>query len=177
MLLHPPHILDDLRTATLFLDTNVFSVSFRNPELGSFLVDLREHGCALVTIPSVLFEVTRGSNDLAMYNKRAEALKDLVSYIDPMKATVALDGFSVIMAKLLSPKDSQYTDFLLAACLYQFSSSNIFLMTSDLRSMPRAIFDREYVITAALGDDMQNFGIFRINRDNYGRAAASLLSS
>jgi len=177
MVLHPPQIFEKLRYKTLFLDTNVFSTAFRYEELTNFLLDLRENDCALVTIPSVLFEVTRGSATLSVYNERAEALKSLVTYTDPMAFANQLDAFSVVMAKLLKPERSQYTDFLLSACLFKYrASGEVLLMTSDIQSLPSSIL---IVSTSSLRknrSEIRNFGIFRLNDAHYERASAELLT-
>jgi hypothetical protein len=178
MVISHPKLSKDLEHAHLFLDTNVFSTAFRNIELANLLVDLRENGCALTTIPSVLFEVTRGSSSLEIYNQRAEGVDSLVDYIDPMRwANDNLDEFSVVMAKLVSVDKSQYTDFLLAACLVKFQGSRALLMTADLNSMPASIFDRIHIITADNGKEVRTFGIYQLNPTNYGKVQLSLTKS
>ena len=176
MVLTPQNLTSRLEHQTLFLDTNVFSVAYRYSELVDFLDDLRNHDCALVTIPSVEFEVTRGSSSLTIFNARAKALKKLITYIDPMLFIDDVDDFSVVMANLQKPEKSQYTDFLLAACLYQFRTSKPRLMTSDIASMPPSIFDREFVVTSENHNEIINYGIFSLNDANYEKAAAALLS-
>lgn len=175
MVLYSPELLKTLNHKTLFLDTNVFSVAFRYPQFGEFLTDILDQDCALVTIPSVLFEVTRGSSSLEIYNQRATALKELVTYTDPMTYLSEVDEFSVVMAKLQKADKVQYTDFLLAACLYKYQASKPYLMTTDMASMPKSIFDREFIVTAEHGAEIVNYGIFSLNYNHFEKAATALL--
>lgn len=175
MILSPPHFLQDLNKSTIFLDTNVFSVASRNKDLLELLVDLKnEADCALTTIPSVLFEVTNGSNNLEIYNERAEFVISLVTMVNPMQFINNLSDFSVIMAKINAANKS-YTDFLLAACLYNYRHAKVHLLTSDLRALP-SFFQREHIITVEeKSGDVKNFGLYTFDEAAYTKAATNII--
>lgn len=159
-ILHHPQFLQELDKSTVFLDTNVFSTASRNQDFLGLLVDLKnEADCALTTIPSVLFEVTNGSTTLEVYNERTEFVTSLVDAINPMKFMNDLSDFSVIMSKINAANKS-YTDFLLAACLYNYRHAKVYLITSDLRALP-VFFPRKHIITVEeRSGNVKDFGVY-----------------
>lgn len=176
MILYPSQLLSDLKLATVFLDTNVFSSASRNQEFADLLVDILNSDCALATIPSVVFEVTNGSSSLKIYNERADFIKSIASVINPLSFMGDIADFSVTMAKL-NANNKSYTDFLLAACLYHYSHTPVFLMTKDLRLLP-SFFDRKCVITLdRRTGDVENFGLYNFNASSYTKAVAGILKS
>lgn len=175
MILYQPKLPQDLNKATLFLDTNVFSVAARSKSFLDFLIYLKsESGCAYTTIPSVLFEVTNGSSTLEVYNERAKFLDSLVESINPVSFINRIAEFSVIMAKL-NANNKSYTDFLLASCLYHYRHANVYLMTTDLKALP-SFFERTHLVTAEENSgEVKNFGIYTFDEQAYVKAAAKTL--
>lgn len=174
MPLHHPDLFAKLHNHTLFLDTNVFSTATRSKDFADFLVELKnEAACAFATIPSVVFEVTNGSSTLAIYNERAEYINLITDSVVPTNFIDRIQDFSVLMAKLNAGNKS-YTDFLLAACLYQWRHMETYLITTDLKAFP-SFFDRDFLITVEQDSgDVINFGLYRLNEDKYVRALGAL---
>ena len=178
MTLYPPQLLRDLADSTLFLDTNVFSIGSRSVGLLDLLTKLRnDAGCDFTSIPSVLFELVRGSNSIEAYNESVDFFNDLVSYTNPLTFIDKLSDFSIVMAKV-NASNKSYTDFLLAACLYQYrNSGKVFLLTSDLKALP-SFYDREYLITTDedKSKEVRNLGIYKFNTENYVKTAQQVIS-
>jgi hypothetical protein len=175
MTLYPSQLLQDLNQATIFLDTNVFSVATKSKDFLDLLVDLKnDASCALTTIPSVVFEVTNGSSTLEIYNERTEFISSLVDAINPMKFIDNIADFSVVMAKI-NANNKSYTDFLLSSCLYQYRHVKVSLLTTDLRALP-PFFERAHIITTEeTSGDVKNFGLYRFDEVAYTKAAANIL--
>lgn len=175
MTLYPSQLLQQLDRATIFLDTNVFSTATRSKTFVDLLVDLKnEASCALTTIPSVVFEVNNGSSTLEIYNERAEFIASLVDAINPMTFIDKISDFSVVMAKI-NANNKSYTDFLLAACLYQYRHAKVFLMTSDLRALP-SFYERTHIVTTEeTNGGIKNFALYKFNETAYVNAAANII--
>lgn len=167
----------------LFVDTNVFVGAANSDELLSFLVDLRQkESCQVLTISSAIYEFTRGSKTLAEFNNKREFVNDLtdrVISVGPLLENPTNDVFSLVMSRLVNSKDSDYTDFLLATCLYQYSRlEEVYLMTSDIRSMPRNIFDVVGGVTCVDAEsNLRHYIICRLNRDCFAKAAENISKS
>lgn len=177
MTLYPPQLLHDLEGATLFLDTNVFSIGIRSRGLIELLAALRNQAnCAFTTIPSVLFEFVRGSNSVEVYNENIEFFNSLVSYVNPASFLNNISDFSIVMAKV-NAKNKSYTDFLLAACLYNYRrSGKVYLLTTDINAFP-SFFERTDIVTVTedKSAEIRNFGIFKFNTDSYVQAVEQVL--
>lgn len=172
MTLHHPKLFQQINThTTIVLDTNVFSVASHSKDFAEFLVELRSNTkCAYTTIPPVVFEVTNGSSNLEIYNQRAEYINTTVDSIIPINFLDKIIEFSFMMAKLNSTNNA-YTDYQLAALLYQYRHVDIYLMTADLKALPSFFYDREFIITATANKgDVKNFGLFKFNETNYVKA-------
>jgi hypothetical protein len=172
--------LDELLSGkVLFLDTNVFIGASLSGELSGWLAALlADKGCEILTISSVSYEFARGSKTLEEFNTRRKFINDLTKII-PVGRLLENDNnnvFSLVMSRLVSARDSDYTDFLLATCLYQYSKlETVYLMTADVRSMPRAIFDVKGNITCVDSkDNMGHYVIYCLNKDNFTSAARDL---
>ncbi|HMH69811.1 MAG TPA: hypothetical protein VK502_00260 [Candidatus Saccharimonadales bacterium] len=174
-ILYPQQALHDLKDSTIFLDTNVFSIGARCQPLIDMLVTLKaDHGCSLTTIPSVLFEFTNGSSDLQIFNQRRELMSAIVDSVNPARYINNIDDFSVVMAKI-NGQNRSYTDFLLAAALYSYRHAKVYLLTTDLRALPK-FFDRVSIIMAEeKSGDVKNFGIYSFNEESYLKAARSII--
>jgi len=172
--LYPPLIQQELKDHHIFLDTNVFIYASKNESLVDFLLGPNnDANCAFTTIPSVLFEFTRGSNTAPEYTKRVEFLTSLVESINPMSFLNNIADFHIVMSKINS-KNKSYTDFLLAACLYQYRQSQVALITTDLGAFP-PFFPRSHIVTVEHMNEVVNFGVFKFSPDAYAQAAAKTL--
>lgn len=176
MILYQAQLLQDLKLATLFLDTNVFSIAARSKAFSDFLENLQnETECVYTTIPSVVFEVTNGSSTLEVYNERANLIKALVDYVNPMTFMDKITNFTVVMSKI-NASNKSYTDFLLSSCLYQYRHANVYLMTTDLRALP-SFFERVHIVTAEENSgDIKNFALFKFNQLAYAKAANKIIN-
>jgi predicted nucleic acid-binding protein len=172
--IYSPTITSDLKSHTLFLDTNVFIFASKNKSFFDFLVELKNKGdCAFATIQPVIFEYTRGIESAKAYNERIEFVNSVVDWVNPMKFLEDIEDFHVLMAKVNSGNKS-YTDFLLAACLYQYGNRNTALLTADLKALP-SFYERSHIITVEHGNELKNFGVYRMEMSGYFAALASAL--
>lgn len=162
--------------ATIIVDTNVFSTMQRSKSFIEFLEAMKQKtGCAYATIETVLFETTISSSSREVYEKRTDITQTLLDAILPTNFISKTKDFNILMAKL-NASNTSFTDFQLAACLYQHRNSRCYLLTSDQQALP-TFFDREFVITAQQdGGRLVNFGFFRFNNKSYVKAAESVLS-
>lgn len=177
MTLYPQQILNDLKDHFIFLDTGVFITAPKSKSFVELLVKLRnEANCSFSTIPSVLFEYTNGSETLDRYNKKATFLKSLVDNIDPLTFLNNIPDFYVVMAKINDQNKSQ-TDFLLAACLYNYRHAKVALLSGDLKAYP-AFFPRTHVITVEQDGTkaIRNLAVYKFDGAGYAQAAQSALS-
>lgn len=161
-----------LQNKTIFLDANVFIGALCSDSFVIQLVELREKNDAeFLTISSAVYEFTRNSKSLAEFNDKRNFVNDLVNRVisvGPLLENPQNDVFSLVMSKLVSGKDSDYTDFLLATCLYQYSKlDDVYLLTSDLRSMPRDIFDVRGSITSVDKQLMRHYVVYSLNKKNF----------
>lgn len=170
--LYPPDIHQHLKNKFIFLDTNVFIFAAKNESFTDFLISLNKVGCSFSTIPSVVFELTNGSNSSDTYNKRIELVNSLVDRVDPVQFMNNISDFYIVMSKINSNNPS-YTDFLLAACLYQYRNSNAILLTADLKALP-SFFPREDVIAVEHGKEVKPFGFYSFDLEGYAKAAAKI---
>lgn len=179
MILQEPNLKELLSNSNIFIDTNVFSAAFRDEEFFNWLFDIRGEGRSLLTIESVLFEVTKGSTDLDTYNGRREVVQGLVDKIVPLENWMnSIDEFTLVMAKQPKPT-KEYTDFLLAACLYKYGDNIItnYLLTSDQKALPVSLFKREAVVTLANDTQITNFCLYSFNSIAFIKAAEKILQA
>lgn len=174
MTIYPPDIQRQLKDYHLFLDTNVFIYAAKNKSFFDFLTGLNNAAnCSFTTIPSVLFEFTSGSDTAQKYAERTDFLTSLVDSINPVSFINSIPDFYTVMAKVNS-KNKSYTDFLLAACLYQFRRSKVALLTTDLKAFP-PFFPLTQLISVSHTNEVVNFGIFQFNSAGYAEAAKKIL--
>lgn len=162
----------------IFLDTNVFVGALLSDDLALLLADLRSsQQSQVLTISSAVYEFTRGSKTLEEFNDKREfvnGLTDRVISVGRLLENPKNDVFSLVMSRMVSSKDSDYTDFLLATCLYQYSRlEKVYLITSDLRSMPRDIFDVVGSITCSDKEALRHYVVYCLNETNFSAAIRS----
>lgn len=177
MLLQQPQLASDLKGSFVFLDTNVFSIGSRSTSLLEFLTSLNNNKiCTFISIPSVFFELVRGSNSLDAYNETADFYREIVSSTHPTKVFEDQPEFSIVMAKA-NAKNKSYTDFLLSAALYHYrNSGSVYLLTTDINAFPD-FFEVEHIITVSedKSNDLRNFGFITFNVDKYTKVAAKII--
>lgn len=158
----------------LFLDTNTFIGAISFPEIFETLFkELKGVNCAFVTIPSVVFEFTRGTESIKDFNKRAKFITDL-SLVYPIERY--LDGLEDLIVVLQRIQGSiSYTDFLLLACLYKFPKS--FLISANHKDCPNEILDRKFVITVDTDKDIKTYGVYQFSLEKFNKAAENILNS
>lgn len=169
---YPQTLLTDLTNSDLFFDTNTFIGAISFPEIFENLIkELKNAGCSYLTIPSVVFEFTRGTQSIQNFNKRAKFITDL-SVVYPIERYLdGLEDLTVVLQKIQG--HISYTDFLLLACLYKFPKS--FLMSVNHQDCPLDILDRKFVITVDTDKDIKNYGIYQFSMEKFNKAAASIL--
>lgn len=168
--------------AHVFLDTNVFINAAQQEELLIKLAGLASNGTVLITISSVVYEYTRGSQSLAEFNTRREFINGLTSRVMPVGKFLEserLDPFSVAMSLVIKKGDSQYTDYMLASALYQFMGTpgHNFVLSADARAFPLDIFDIEGVITIDSAGKLCHLYLISLSADKYGSLATTLKKS
>jgi len=155
----------------------VFIGALSSTSKGNFLIkfpnELQNVDCSFITIPSVLFEFTRGGGNLRDFNKRLKFItQDLKVTIYPIERY--LDNLEDLIVVLQKIKPSAgYTDFLLSACLYKFS--NAFLMTENHKDFPLEIMDRTHLVTFDMEKEIRNYGIYNLSAEKYTKAAKNIL--
>ena len=174
-IIFPPQIYSELTDYFLFLDTNVFIHASKNKDFFDFLVKFNiDHGCTLFIIPSALFEFTQGSATAKDYQERTDFVVSLCK-IDGARFISDISDFQVVMSKV-NGKNKSYTDFLLAAAVYQYRRlNNVALLTTDINMFP-SFFNRSHIITVDRTKELVNFGVYQFENDSYIKAARAALN-
>ena len=173
-ILYNQELLSNLKNSSLFFDTNTYIGALSYSNLYSELFfKLNENNCAFLTIPSVLFEFTRGTNSIENFNKRTKFIvEDLKSSIYPIERQLqGLENLTLVLQKIRGTMD--YTDFLLCVCLYKFPGS--FLITENHSHFPTEILDRKYLITIDTDKELRNYAIYEFSFDKFNKAAEKIL--
>lgn len=132
---------------------------------------MKKSGCTFLTIPSVLFEFTRGTESIQDFNKRAKFITDFSSIYPVEKHLEDLEDLTVVLQRIQG--QMSYTDFLLIACLYKFPKA--FLISANHKDCPLDILDRKYIITVDTGKDIRNYGIYQFSTEKFNKAAERIL--
>lgn len=173
--LYKSTLVSELKNSDLFLDTNTFIAYNFFPEIFEELFDeLKKNSCAFLTIPSVVFEFTRGTGTIADFNKRSEFIDSLVNTVYPIEKHIEdLRDLIIVLQKIKG--DIHYTDFLLLACLYKFPKS--YLISANHKDCPLEILDRKHIITVDTDKEIRTYGIYQISLEKFNKAAHSILRS
>lgn len=164
-------LISELSNQYLFLDTNALINAFSHQqEFGELLKSLKDRKCALITIPSVVFEFTRSDN-LEIYKKRAEYLSTLVDVYPIEKNLNEIEDGLFVLQKLGGRMS--YTDFLLCACLYKFREA--YLITENHKDLPLSILDRRFIITIDNGKEIRNTAIYKLSKEKLDKAVLNIL--
>lgn len=176
MTVYPPHIHQELRDYYIFLDTNVFIYASKNRSFFDFLASLKnDANCSFATIPSVVFEFTNHVDSIEQYNDRIAFVNSLTDRVDPMRFLSSITDFYVVMSRT-NGQNSAYTDFLLAACLYNYAPHvEVALLTADLKALP-AFYPRTHILAIDHGREIKNFAVHGFDPEGYAAAAAKVLA-
>lgn len=172
-LLKGKRLKEQLRSSYLVLDTNIFIHALKHPEVKDFLFEISESGCSIFTIPSVVFEVVRGSRNSEQFEEYTKFIHGLVDSIWPIEKFVD-EHEEFILVNSTFNANMPYTDFLLALVLYHFRSQKCFIMTTDIADFKKDIFDRE-LVTYFNEDKIVNIALFSLNMSKYRKASENIL--
>ena len=164
-------LISSLKDAWLFIDTSSLVAAFNyKDEFSTLFKDLSDKNCTFLTIPSVLFEFTRGSDTRKVFNTRTEFVTDLTN-LYPIDRHLDKLEQQIILIQKLAPRTS-HTDFLLIMCLLKFPPAH--LLTENHKDMPLAILDRIHIITIDTDNQIRNQAIYQLNQQKYRRQLAKL---
>jgi len=174
-IIYNPNLVSRLKGKYLFLDTNVFIGSLFVPELLGLIHAFKENGCELLTIPSVLFEFTRGTKTIPEYNRRVEAVKSICgNNVYPIERHLGeFNDFTVVLQHLKGEMD--YTEFLLCASVYKFQTAKI--ITENHQHFPLDVLNREFLITVDNEKDIRNYAVYGFSLEKYNKAGEKILNS
>lgn len=175
MLLLTEKFTEICKGATVYLDTNIFILAQEQEELLGLLgALLNNHGTALLTLSSVEYEYSRGSQSLSELRDRREFVRTLTNIVMPVGKLLESDKndvFSAVMSLIVGKKNSDYTDYLLAAALHAFHNGvdRQFVLSADARAFPGSIFDIAGVISISVPKgEAIHLNLIELNRDKYG---------
>lgn len=180
-LVTPRGLASSLYSCHLLLDTNVFFHAVDNDEFYSFLLELHNSGCSLMTIPSVVFEFARGAKSVAEYNWYVDYINNLgIGIYTHVEEQIVKDkAFSVILQTECKKVGSKagYTDFLLMMLLHKFShmEKSIYLMTSNYQDIPLSIFDRNELLALEFRGGVQTQALYKNSLDKLGQLSGDAL--
>jgi len=161
----------------LLIDTNILITAINYPEYLKFLIDLKSCGCGLITVDSVYFEFIRGSDCIDTLNFRINFFKELKISVYPIEKKLdnLQDGI-VVLQKFL--KNSDYADFKLCLCLYEFRNSSLekyYILTENHKHFPLDILNRKHLITLDNGLEIRNHAMYEISNEKLNKAAENIL--
>lgn len=168
-ILYNQGLLSDLSSTNLFLDTNSLKAFSSIQEIQElFKTTLK---CHFITIPSVVFEFTRGSDTPEIFNKRVGFIAELCTVYPIERHLEGLQELIIVLQRLRG--NASYTDCLLTACLYRFNSA--FLLTENHKDFPLEILDRKHLITIDTGREIRNYGVYQLSTLKFNKAADNIL--
>ena len=172
-ILRPPILFPKNKFGYIFLDTNVFIAALEDEEFLKFVLELRKDHHVLFTIPQVIYEFGRGSNNIDHYNTRVRFIDSIVDTVFPIDKYLESGRhieFSLLMRKLVSK--GEYIDFLLCLCTYVMPGA--YLFTGDHKAMTLSLFNRDQIITTDDQKSIQSFGFYSISKQKVDIALAGL---
>ena len=156
----------------IFLDTTTFISAISHPqEFSKLFGTIRAAGIDFLTIPSVLFEFTRGSDSLERFNKRAKFLTDWAGIWPIDRYLDQLEEMIVVLQKMGG--NMSYTDFLLCVSLCKFPEAGF--LTQNHKDIPIALFDRNHIITVDADKDIFTHVLFQVSRSKFNQASRKII--
>lgn len=181
MLLLSDNFYELCNGATVYIDTNIFIYAQEQAALAQLIADLQQkHKTACVTLSSVEYEVTRGSQSLVEVQARRAFVRNLVQRVLPVGQLLENDkndAFSAAMSLVVGRKDSQYTDYLLAVALHVFGGAleRQFILSADARAFPLELFSIVGVVTLARkNSEVTHLHLIELSQDKYAGILDSL---
>ena len=172
-LIRSDKLLDGLKGAYLFFDTNFLIGILKYPEIFlPFLGELRASSCVFLTIPQVQYEFTRGSDNLVVYKERLEHLRDLSISLYPIDQHLKDFSELALITHKVS-KNASYTDYLLSVCICKFSNS--YLISENWKDISSDLFDREYIFTVDTGKELRTYGVYKKSQVKLNAVAESII--
>lgn len=178
-----------------FLDTNVFIYARDEADLLSFLVGSRS---TFATIAPVEYEFTRGAKSIEEVVERRTFMRSISPMVLPLDTILtghhkskdkiieyqeAMDLFSTVMSTVVSKRNSQYVDYLLAITALTYSKSSKenkrYILSGDAKGFPLTLFDVEGSIGFVSGKGNEKsiltLYLFSIDPNKYKSIANSIL--
>lgn len=167
------NVLEKYSKSYLLLDTCTIIDASNCDEIDFLLRKIAESGCTFLSLPAVKEEFTCSA-------KNKTEFKNLLDYIDSLnilflnnteKRITNNDNidFSIVLGRCKNIHPS-YVDRMLLSIphLYQKSSENIHLMTSNYKDVPLELYNLEDFITYS-DKIFHNIGIYSFNANSYER--------
>lgn len=176
---HTPTLTTDLNSAHLLLDSTSLINASKSDEFLSLLTKIGTEGCTLLTIPSVVYEFTRGAPSVEEFDRRLAFIDALgVTVLNRIEELVKQEPiFLVAYIKAFSSrgeKGPSYTDSLLCAVAYKHRTSNLLIMTANHKDIPSNIFDRKELITIDVNGELRTEAIYEFSSTKFTRVLTQL---
>jgi predicted nucleic acid-binding protein len=162
------------------LDTTALIDASKSDEFLRLLTSIAADGCALVTIPSVVYEYSRNADTIAGYNERQDFIKGLsITVLNRVEEVLEKEQvFKIAYAKAFSRKDKDkgpsYTDALLCTVAYKYRNHGMLLMTANHKDIPRSMFDRTELITIDVGGQLRNEAIYCLSPEKLNKVIEAI---
>jgi len=171
-LLYTPSLPKQLSNSRLLLDTTTLINASKSGDLLKLLAEISNSGCMLVTIPSVVYEFTRGVESIEQYNNQMIFIEKLgVTVISRAEEKITPDMrvFMILYNSLVAKrreKGPSYTDSLLCAMAYKYrKSGGLMIITANHKDIPLALFDREEMITVEINNEFRTESIYKLSNE------------
>ncbi len=175
MLLLSDDFINICQGATIYLDTNIFIYAQEQEDLLLLFRDLSDnHNTAFLTLSSVEYEYSRGSQSLSELRARREFIHAITRTVMPVGKLLESDKndvFSAVMSIVVGKKNSDYTDYLLATALHTFNNGidKQFVLSADARAFPMSLFDISGVVSMSLSKgEVIHLNLIALNKERYG---------
>lgn len=174
MLLLSDSFRDRCHGATVYFDTNVFIHAFSQDDLQALFAELvLEQSTTFTTLSSVEYEFTRGVRSLSELKVRKEFIRGLTYSVLPVGKFLETDKndvFSMVMSIVLGKKNSQYTDYLLAAALHTYKHiARQYVLSADVKAFPDSIFTTHGVITFMSQGEPVHLHLIGLDEEKYAK--------
>lgn len=170
-LLHQQNLSTELSTRHVFIDSTALIHAAYSEEFLELLTDIVEHGCLLLTIPSVVYEYSRSADTPEKFKQRLEFIKALnISILNRVEEEVVKHSvFLIAYNRTFNRRNvgPSYTDSLLCAMAYRFKHMNPLILSSNHRDIPLSIFNRVGLITVDVSGNLENEALYEFSEDKF----------
>lgn len=178
---YTPSLVNDLSGGYLLLDSTALINASKSDEFLELLSGAVRNGCTLTTIPSVVYEFTRGSDSLEKYNQYLSFINGLgIVVFNKIEETINDEmrvfslAYNKAFAKRAEQKAPSYTDSLLCMTAYKYRTSHLKIMTANHKDIPLSLFNRTELITIDIRGELRNEAIYEFSDEKFGNILASL---